>query len=95
MNMKRAQKIFILTLVLALLGAFSPSLWAQEAQKININVASVEELSQLNKVGPKYAERIVQYREANGPFKNVEEITNVQGIGEKTLEANKDRMTVD
>ena len=93
--MKRGQKILILTLVLALLGAFSPSLWAQEAQKININVASAEELSQLNKVGPKYAERIVQYREANGPFKNVEEITNVQGIGKKTLEANKDRMTVD
>ena len=93
--MKRGQKVLILTLVLALLGAFSSSLWAQEAQKININVASAEELSQLNKVGPKYAERIVQYREANGPFKNVEEITNVQGIGKKTLEANKDRMTVD
>jgi len=93
--MKRAKKIVVLTLVLALLGAFLPPLWAQETQKININVATAEELSQLNKVGPKYAERIVEYREAHGPFKRVEEITNVQGIGEKTLEANKGRMSVD
>ena len=92
--MKRAKKILVLTLALALLGAFSPPLWAQESQKININVASVEELSQLKKVGPKYAARIVEYREAHGPFKRVEEITNVQGIGEKTLEANKNLMTV-
>lgn len=92
--MKRAKSILVLTLVLALLGAFSPSLWAQEIQKININVASAEELSQLKKVGPKYAARIVEYRETNGPFKNIEEITNVQGIGDKTLEANKDLMTV-
>ena len=92
--MKRVKPILVLTLVLALLGAFSPSLWAQEIQKININMASAEELSQLKKVGPKYAERIVKYREAHGPFKDVEEITNVQGIGEKTLEANKDLMTV-
>jgi len=43
----------------------------------------------------KYAERIVQYRDKNGPFKNVEDLLNVQGIGPKTLEKNKDRITVE
>lgn len=62
--------------------------------KININTASAEELTDLNKVGPKTAQRIVEYREANGPFKAVEDLINVKGVGEKILELNKDRLTV-
>ena len=62
--------------------------------KININSATVEELTQLQKVGPKTAERIVAYRDANGPFKTVDDLKNVKGIGDKILELNKDRLTV-
>ena len=67
---------------------------AAGSDTININTASVEELTQLQKVGQKTAENIVAYRDANGPFKTVDDLTNVKGIGEKILELNKDRITV-
>lgn len=79
----------LLTIVLA--GSVG-SLWA--ADTVNINTATVEELTQLDRVGTKYAERIVAYREANGPFKKPEDILDVQGIGPKTWEVNKDRIVV-
>jgi len=62
--------------------------------KININTASTEELTQLNKIGPTTAERIVAYRNANGPFKAIEDIKNVKGIGDKIYELNRDRITL-
>ncbi|MFC1505016.1 ComEA family DNA-binding protein [Thermodesulfobacteriota bacterium] len=67
---------------------------AADSGKININTASVEELAQLDRVGTQYAQRIVAYREANGPFTNPQDILNVKGIGQKTLEANKNRIVV-
>ena len=69
-------------------------LWGAEAEMININTASAEELEQLYRVGPTYAVRIVEYREKNGPFKKPEDIMNVPGIGSKTFEGNKERITV-
>jgi competence protein ComEA len=61
---------------------------------ININTASVDELTQLQKVGPKTAENIVAYRDANGPFKTVDDLKNVKGVGDKILELNKDRISI-
>jgi competence protein ComEA len=61
---------------------------------ININTASIDELTQLQKVGPKTAENIVAYRDANGPFKTVDDLKNVKGVGDKILELNKDRISV-
>ena len=63
-------------------------------ERVNINTASVEQLMQLDRVGANYAQRIVDYREINGPFKAPEDIMNVKGIGKKTWEANKDRIVV-
>ncbi len=51
--------------------------WAKEDGKININKAPIEELAKLARIGTKYAQRIVQYREKNGPFKKPQDITNV------------------
>ena len=62
--------------------------------KININTASLEELMGLDGVGEKKAQAIIDYRYENGRFYSAEEITNVSGIGEKTFEKNKDRITV-
>lgn len=51
--------------------------------KVDINTASVEQLSTLPGVGPKLAARIVEYRQKSGPFRKAEELMNVKGVGEK------------
>jgi len=67
---------------------------AQEAGKININTASVEELMTLRGIGEVIAKAIVAYREQNGPFKTVDDLVAVRGIGEKTLSSLRDKITV-
>ena len=61
---------------------------------ININTASKDELMELTGVGPKIAERIIEYRKTHGGFSSKEEILNVKGIGEKIFEKFKDYITV-
>lgn len=62
---------------------------------VNINVASVEELTTLPGIGPALASRIVEYRESQGLFRSVEDLKQVKGIGEATLEKLRDLITVD
>lgn len=52
---------------------------------VNPSTASVTELMQLPGIGAKTAERIVAYRKENGPFKRLEDLMNVKGIGEKSF----------
>ena len=52
---------------------------------INLNRATAAELEALPRIGPKIAGRILAYREAHGPFQRVQDLTDVRGIGEKTL----------
>ncbi|MGB3974962.1 MAG: ComEA family DNA-binding protein [bacterium] len=54
--------------------------------RVNINTASLEELQTLPRVGPKIAQRILDDRAANGPFKDATDLIRVKGIGPKTLE---------
>jgi competence protein ComEA len=82
-------------IAIAVLMLFSGTAFAIESDKININTATVNELVELKRVGPNYAEKIVKYREDNGPFKKAEDIMQVPGIGQKTWEMNKDRIVVD
>ena len=61
---------------------------------INLNTATAAQLGALPGIGPKTADLIVQYRQKNGPFKKVEEIMNVRGVGEKSFLKLKARITV-
>lgn len=76
--------------VLSFLLLFATAAFA----KVNINTASVQELTSLPGIGQAKAEAIVKYREANGPFKSVDDITKVSGIGPKMLEKIKDEITI-
>ena len=93
--MLKFKRYFLFFIIVSFVIALAPLSMAGEMDKININTASVEELVKLDRVGPKYAERIVQYREINGPFEKPEDIMKVKGIGPKTLEANIDKISVD
>ncbi|MGG5775584.1 competence protein ComEA [Bacillus subtilis] len=61
---------------------------------VNINTATLEELQGISGVGPSKAEAIIAYREENGRFQTIEDITKVSGIGEKSFEKIKSSITV-
>jgi competence protein ComEA len=61
---------------------------------ININTASASELDTLPGIGPTTAQKIIDYRQQNGPFVSKEDIINVSGIGPGTYERIKDLITV-
>lgn len=69
---------------------------AQQNQegKINLNTATEAELQTISGIGAKKAQEIIRFRDEQGPFKTVEELKNVPGIGEKTVERLKDMLTV-
>lgn len=62
--------------------------------KININTADLATLMTLDGIGQVYAQRIIDYRNENGPFTDIADITNVPGIGPKRFEAIMDEITV-
>jgi competence protein ComEA len=61
---------------------------------VNINTAPATELQTLPGIGAKTAARIVEYRQKNGPFKKIEELMNVRGVGEKNFLKLKAQVTV-
>ena len=64
-------------------------------EKINLNTATLEELTELKGIGQAYAQRIIDYRQNYGPFEKIEDLMKVKGIGQKTFDANKDIITVE
>lgn len=62
--------------------------------RVNINTATEADLQTISGIGPSKAQKIIAYRESNGPFKTVEDLCNVSGIGEKTLENIRDQITI-
>ncbi len=65
-----------------------------EAGRVSINAADKDELEKLPGLGPVLAKRIVDYRQANGPFRDVTELKKVNGIGESKFNQIKDRITL-
>jgi competence protein ComEA len=62
--------------------------------KVNINEASKTELMKLGGVGPRGAQKIIEYRDAHGPFKKAQDLEKVDGIGKGVVEKNAGRITV-
>jgi competence protein ComEA len=81
---------FLLALAMSLAALFAvPALAA-----VNINTATKDELVALEGIGPAKAQAILDYRKANGPFKSVDDLKNVKGIGAKRLEKLRADITV-
>ena len=86
--MKILRQLLVIGLLLAPLGASSDPL-------VNINTADSQTLvDDLVGIGPQKALAIVRYRQQHGPFEQVDDLTLVSGIGAKTVEQNRSRMTV-
>lgn len=64
------------------------------AGEVDINTADKETLMTLSGVGESFAQKIINYRETNGGFRNVQELTNIRGIGHTLIEKNKELLTV-
>ena len=61
--------------------------------EVDINTADKETLMTLSGVGESFAQKIINYRERNGGFKTVQELTNIRGIGQALVDKNKDILT--
>ncbi len=87
--------MLVISLFMVLVGQVKAAEKQSTASKrININTATVKQLSTLPRIGEKIALRIVNFRKQNGKFKRIEELMKVKGIGEKLFVKLKDRITV-
>jgi len=86
------KRLIAVCVTLLVIFAFLGPVWGQEAERVNINTASAQELAKLKKVGPKCAVRIVEHRQKYGPFKLTEELMEVPGIGPGTYNRIKDQI---
>jgi competence protein ComEA len=96
MTMKRnkglALGLAVALVILSLSGAYAQT--NAPKAKININTATQAELESLPRIGPKVAQRIIEYRTQNGNFKKIDDLMKVKGIGEKIFAQLKELITV-
>ena len=93
--MTNTKRFFATTLALAIaVIAAAGTTHAAPQAKVDINAASVEQLTELPGVGDTLATRIVEYRESSGGFQSPEELMNVKGIGEKSFLKLRDHISV-
>ena len=92
--MKRATMVLLAMMTVTLMMAWAVPALAEEAGLVNINTASVEQLMTLDGIGESYAERIIEFREKNGPFQKPEDLMMVKGIGQKMFDKNKNWIVV-
>lgn len=88
------KKFAILLKTLVLSALFATAALAG-GERVNINTADAATLDRvLDGIGPSKAEAIVAYRKANGPFKSIDQLVSVKGVGLSTIEKNRDRIVV-
>jgi len=75
-------------------GRTAPAATAVAKAVLNINTATAAEFEGLPGIGARTAARILEYRQKNGPFKKIEELMNVRGVGEKSFLKLKPQLTV-
>ena len=92
-NIHQRSHFTISILTLMLIVSFAGLGFAADGQ-VDLNTSTAKELQQLPGIGKGLAKRIVDYRTANGPFKTVEDLMKVKGIGKKTFAKMQDRLTV-
>ena len=93
LNMTRRNARTALVLLIALISVAGVAAAADGV--VNVNTADEETLQLLPRIGPAVASRIIEHREANGPFKSKEELLLVRGIGESTFERLEPYVVVD
>lgn len=96
---RRVIGALLLGAVLSATGALSQAVAAPDAEPaaakpVDLNTATEQELQTLPGIGPALAKRIVEFRQENGEFSRVEDLLKVKGIGEKSFEKLKSRLTV-
>jgi comEA protein len=91
-NMTQTKKLLTLLVILVMAAVSTISLSAAEKQAaagsdklVNINTADAGQLINLPQIGPKMAQRILDFRKSNGNFKRVQDLMKVKGIGEKVF----------
>ena len=90
----KINSFFVLLLFCGCVMLVPITTYAGPAQ-VNLNTATADQLEALPGIGPDLAQRILAYRSANGPFKNVDGLLNVKGIGEGKLSKLRDQITVE
>lgn len=88
MTLKGLTAALLLSLTLGLSGGAL----AQQVAPINVNTADAELLGELPGIGPSRAEALIKEREANGEFKDADDLTRVSGIGEATVDKIRDEV---
>lgn len=76
------------------LAASSTALAAADQKQLDINSATVEQFNSLQGIGDSKARAIVAYRDEHGPFRSVEDLKDVKGIGDKLLDSLRPQITV-
>ena len=85
--MQWIKRLILATAIFSVFTIAEPA--TETTTTININTATAEMLTNLKGIGPSKAEAIVQYRNMHGPFMNAEELTQVKGIGQATIDKNR------
>ncbi len=90
--MKLFHSLLLITILLFSTSAMSAQ---AQAEKVNINTATAEQIADgINGIGDSKAKAIIEYRKVHGKFKSIDALENVDGIGLKTIEKNKDKITL-